>query len=491
MTRFDIFARIKSIEKFDVVIIGGGASGLGVALDAISRGYKVLLVEKDDFGKGTSSKATKLLHGGVRYLAQGNIGLVYEALRERTNIIKNAPHLSEILPFIIPIYSYWDAIQYYIGLKFYDILAGKKSLGKSEWLSKSCVIEKSPNIKQKGLIGGVMYFDGQFDDTRLCIDLVTTIIKLGGLCINYTEFTSFLGKEKNFDGITILDKLTHQKYEIKSKAIVNASGVYFDKIMAKQHTKSPLQIVPSRGSHVILDRSFLASDHAIMIPKTSDGRVLFLIPWKTVVIIGTTDTVTHKIESDPIATKEDIAFILGNAQEYLTKKPTLSDIKSTYAGLRPLASPKGDGQKTKEISRSHKVLVTNKNLFSILGGKWTTFRKMGEDTLDKIIKSKILPFKPSESANISIITATQIENGNPIHHNLPYTWEYLESIIPLEQVEHVEDLLARRSRCIFIDKKATIQILDAAITLIANIKNKDEKWKIQEKTNFLQFAESF
>lgn len=491
MTRADLFNEIKATNEYDIVIIGGGASGLGVALDAVSRGFKILLVEKDDYGKGTSSKATKLLHGGVRYLAQGNIALVYEALRERTSIIKNAPHVSEILPFVIPIYSWWDALQYYVGLTFYDLLAGRKSLGGSSWMSKSEVVERLPNIKQSDLKGGVEYFDGQFDDSRLCIDLVTTIQSLGGSCINYTEFVSFLNENNSFDGITILDKLSKIKYDIRAKAIVNASGVYFDRIMEKQKSTYPLKIVPSRGSHIILDRSFLASDSAIMIPKTSDGRVLFLIPWKNVLIVGTTDTIANKVESDPKATEEDIEFILANTQAYLTRKPTREDIKSTFAGLRPLASPKSEGQKSKEISRSHIVLVTNKNLFSLLGGKWTSFRKMGEDTVDKIIKKHILPRKESTSNQILISPSKVNNEGESIHPKLLYTWEYLKYAADHEQVEHVEDLLARRSRCIFLDKKATLEILDQTIDLLAMSKGKDDSWKIEEKARFIKFSGSF
>lgn len=491
MNRKELVQKAQTIEEVDVLVIGGGASGLGVALDAVSRGYSVICVEKDDFGKGTSSKATKLLHGGVRYLAQGDLFLVYEALRERTTIIENASHVSEILPFIIPIYTRWDALKYYVGLKFYDLLAGGKSLGKSSWLDKETTIKRLPNIKSEKLRGGIEYFDGQFDDSRLCIDVVNTISKQGGVCLNYTRFERFLDEENGFDGIEVYDKINDHHYEIKAKAIVNATGVYFDRIMQKQKSKFKLKIVPSRGSHIILDRSFLNSDDAIMIPKTTDGRVLFIIPWKTVVILGTTDTVTKKIESDPKATEEDIDFILSNAQAYLVRKPQRSDIKSTFAGLRPLASPKNEGQKTKEISRSHKILVNNINLFSLLGGKWTSYRKMGYDTLKKIIMRGVLPYAESTSHQLKI-EAPPVFSDNPyIHPDLPYSWEEIEYCINHELVEHAEDVLGRRTRCIFLNKEATLSVLDQVIDRIAEIKQKSNDWIQSEKIHFMKYADTF
>lgn len=492
MNRKKLLSELKSAEDIDILVIGGGATGLGVALDGMSRGFKVALIEQVDFGKGTSSKATKLLHGGVRYLENGDVGLVIEALREREYVLTHASHLSRIQKFVIPHYSEWQGWYYWAGLKTYDILSANRSLGKTVKISREETLALLPNLKKKGLKGGIVYTDGQFDDTRLCIDLVSTLYMHDSLVVNYCSAENFIyDSDHQITGVYAKDHITGETFEIKTKSVVNATGVFAEKTMALESEDTDIKIVPARGSHVVIDRSFLQSDEAIMIPKTSDGRVLFLVPWKNVVIVGTTDVVSKTLTMEPKATDQEIDFILQNAAKYLEKKPTRDDILSTFAGLRPLAAPKKEGKKSKEISRSHKVVKSKAGLFSVLGGKWTTFRKMGEDAVDKIIESNILPYKKSTSEEINIYNGTPNIEAQHIHENLPYTWEELKFYIEKEMVLHAEDLLCRRTRCILLDKAATLQILKKSIELIAEFYGHDDAWKKEEQERFLTIADAY
>jgi glycerol-3-phosphate dehydrogenase len=492
MKRNQILKEIKSSNDIDILVIGGGATGLGVALDGMSRGYKVAVLEKADFGKGTSSKATKLLHGGVRYLQNGDVGLVIEALREREFVLTQASHLSRIQKFVIPHYSHWEGWYYWAGLKAYDILSANRSLGRTVKISKEETLKMLPNLKKKGLKGGIVYTDGQFDDTRLCIDLVSTINKGEGMVINYCGAKDFIyDSTGKIAGVEAEDQKSGETFEIKAKSVVNATGVFAEKTMALESKDTDIKIVPARGSHIVLDRSFLQSDEAIMIPKTSDGRVLFLVPWKNVVIVGTTDVVSRTLTMEPKATNEEINFILKNATQYLEKAPTKKDILSTFAGLRPLAAPKKEGRKSKEISRSHKIVISKAGLFSVLGGKWTTFRKMGEDAVDEIINADILPNKKSKSEEITIHNGSPQNDGAYIHEKLPYTWAELETYVKNELVEHAEDLLCRRTRCILLHKEATLSILDQSIEMIADHHSYGSDWKEEEKVRFMDVAKFY
>ena len=491
MERQSIIHEVKKQDIFDIVVIGGGASGLGTALDAVSRGLSVLLVEKYDFGKGTSSKATKLLHGGVRYLAQGDIGLVIEALHERKTILKNAPHLARTQQFIIPFYDRWQGYYYLMGLKFYDLLSFKSTLGDSKMLSKKETLALLPNLKKEGLKGGVSYFDGQFDDSRLCIDLVHTIIEAGGFCLNYTSFEGYTLQESGNSLIHLTDHLSGQDYSIQTKSIVNAAGVHADDIIDKSGIEKNFSITPAKGSHLIINKNFLSSDVAIMIPKTSDGRVLFIIPWHAVSIIGTTDIATKDKSFDPIVTQEEITFMLQNAAAYFEKAPTEQDIISKYSGLRPLVAALDGHESSKDISRKHKIVKSKSGFYSLLGGKWTTFRKMGQDTIDFLIKDLQWNVKKSNSENLTIIPPENKNLGKPFHDLLPYTSAFFDYAIENELVESVEDLLARRTRCLFINKNATLEIVDEMINRIAVAKKKDVTWKINQKNQFLHLANSY
>lgn len=476
MNRSQLLQEIKAETNWDLIVIGGGASGLGTALDAVSRGMKVCLLEKYDFGKGTSSRSTKLVHGGVRYLEQGNIALVKEALQEREYILKQADHLSRVQPFIVPSFSWFTGIYYYIGLKVYDLLSGSKSIGKTTWLSKEKVIAKIPNISTDGLVGGIQYMDGQFDDARLCIDLVKTILHHGGKCINHAGAAKLTKVDGKVVGVTVKDEISGQEFDIKAKYVVNAAGIFTDDIVQLDQAGSKRTIVPSRGSHIVLDRSFLGGEEAIMIPKTSDGRVLFVIPWNGKVVAGTTDEKTDEAVAEPKATEEEISFILANCQQYLNKKPKRKDILTTFAGLRPLAAPKEGSGKTKEISRGHKVLVSPSGLVSIIGGKWTTFRKMGEDVIHKISKDRRIQFPPSKSLSLKIEGNGLYSSADRLHPSLPYSKQDFEQVIREEMPMTIEDVLCRRTRCIFLDAAATEQITPTVGAMLQQHLGQTDAW---------------
>jgi glycerol-3-phosphate dehydrogenase len=477
MKRKQIIETIKSTEQWDLLIIGGGASGLGVALDAISRGLKTLLVEKYDFAKGTSSKSTKLIHGGVRYLQQGNIKLVREALREREYLLDKAPHNAHLQPFIIPFYAYWMGFYYFIGLKMYDILAGSRQIGKTSWLSRKTTLKTLPQIKKKGLKGGILYYDGKFDDARLCLDLVRKINSKGGICINYCPITKLKDEGGQLVGGFIYDTINEQEYEIRARHIVNATGVFADEIIRMDDKNASRKIIPSRGSHIVLDKKFIASNHAVMIPKTSDGRVLFAIPWNEKCIVGTTDILSEKSEIEPKITENEIQFILENAANYFESKPTKKDILSVFAGLRPLAAPEEGGGKTKEISRGHKIFQSEKGLITIIGGKWTTFRKMGQDVLDFLEKKNNI-FPPSKSENIEIGPPPSMIKES-INRN-DFNQKVIDYFIDEELACTPEDILARRSRLLFLNAQ---QALDLAPEIINKMQNKlghEKNWTINQ-----------
>ena len=515
--------RIKNLEKlmdqgkiWDIAVIGGGASGLGVALDALSRGLSVVLVEKADFAKGTSSRSTKLLHGGVRYLAQGDISLVFEALKERGSLLKNAPHLTHNQPFIIPIYTFYDRLQYSIGLKIYDWMAGRLRLGKSRFISKDETIKRLPQIKREGLKGGVVYHDGQFDDARLALCVAMTCNDLGGCMLNYTKVNG-LEKDRSgkITGIQVRDMIGKKNHSIKAKMVVNATGVFADKILQMDKPEAPKSIQPSQGIHLVLEKSFLGGKDALMIPKTSDGRVLFAVPWQDKLVLGTTDTLREKAKLEPEALQKEIDFVLETAASYLSKAPTKADVLSVYAGLRPLAAPKEEGAKTKEISRSHKVILSDSKLVTITGGKWTTFRKMGEDTVEYFKEVAGEPLKPSSSLNIYYRGFTEKppsghwkgygsdaeaiqqmikDNSNAgelLHPNYPYTKAEVIWAVKNEMAIRVEDILARRLRILFLDARAALAMAPKVAEIMAQELGYDETWITEELADFEKLGNKY
>ena len=509
MNRERNLKKLSEIEVWDVLVIGGGASGLGVALDACSRGLHVLLIEQCDFGKGTSSRSTKLVHGGVRYLKNGQLSMVIEALRERGIMLKNAPHLVRNMSFVIPTYDWWTTPFYGIGLKIYDLMAGKLGLGPSEMLTKAETIDRIPNVNQEGLNGGIIYHDGQFDDARMAISLAHTVNQHNGTVLNYMKFDSFIHKKNEVIGIHASDVLQSKSYAIKAKSIVNATGVFAEDIMKLDDPSSKIRIKPSQGIHIVLDKSFLQSENAIMVPNTTDGRVLFAVPWKEVVVVGTTDIEIQDISIEPKATNEEIDFILKNAEMYMTRKPKRSDIKSVFAGLRPLISK--EDKPSKDLSRKHTVFQSTSGVIHLLGGKWTTYRQMGKDTMDQIVSSLQLTNKQSQTEKLRIFGYKEGTDWNdslhvygsekaavasmgslePLTDTLPITEAQVIYAVKMEMAQTLEDVLSRRTRCLLIDAKESIRIAPHIAKIMARELNFGENWQEQQIKLFLDLASNY
>lgn len=486
--RNELIARLAAIRHYDLAIVGGGATGLGVALDAAARGFSVVLVESHDFAKGTSSRATKLVHGGVRYLAQGNISLVREALHERTTLLGNAPHLAQPLSFIMPSYKWWETPFYGMGLKMYDALAGKAGLGKTEFLNRAETLALLPTVQPHGLKGGVRYWDGQFNDARLALALARTAASYGALLVNYCRAADLVYEAGRVAGLVCEDTRTSQQYRINARCIVNAAGVWVDELRQKdgmanggdaRHPVKPL-VAPSQGVHVVVDREFLGADVGLMVPKTADGRVLFAVPWLGKVILGTTDTPRDDLPREPLPFKEEVDFILNESARYLRRAPLRSDVKSVWVGLRPLVKPTDDdGESTKGLSREHAVLVSRSGLVTVTGGKWTTYRAMAEDVLSTCVKKSLLKGpKESVTAHLKLIGAgppgmqtRSICQPPGLHSygdeqslvmslpgaNIALSEGLTEAMVRFaarfEYAIAVEDVLARRSRLLFLDAR--------------------------------------
>ncbi|UYQ93657.1 glycerol-3-phosphate dehydrogenase/oxidase [Chitinophaga horti] len=513
----ELNSKVNAGDEWDLVIIGGGATGLGAALEAVTRGYKTLLVEQSDFAKSTSSKSTKLVHGGVRYLAQGDVALVREASIERGLLTKNAPHLVHNTSFVIPAYSLWDSIMYTVGLKLYDWMAGRLSLGRSRHISKRETLQRLPTLATNKLSSGILYHDGQFDDSRLAINLVQTIAEHGGLVLNYMKVT---GLQKNSNGriekVKLQDVETNTTYEVKTRGVINATGVFADDVLRMDNPEARHSIAASQGVHLVLDREFLPGNDALMIPKTSDGRVLFAVPWHNKVVVGTTDTPVKAISLDPEALEQEISFILATAGAYLSKPPQRADVRSVWAGLRPLAAPQGNNEKTKEISRSHKITVSPAGLITIIGGKWTTFRKMAEDVIDKLEESHGWPVTRSVTDRLPLHGATErVDFDSPMYFygadapqvealakQEPALEEVLSSGLGIikaqviwaarnEMARTVEDVLARRIRALFLDAREAVRIAPQVAAMLAAELGYDQQWEAQQLREFNELAKTY
>jgi glycerol-3-phosphate dehydrogenase len=497
----------KDLDPWDVVIIGGGATGLGAALEAVTRGYRTLLLEQVDFAKSTSSKSTKLVHGGVRYLAQGDVSLVREASVERGRLAANAPHLVRNLAFVIPTYSFWENFKYTIGLKMYDWLAGRLSLGKSVHISKAETLQRLSTLKQDRLAGGVLYHDGQFDDSRLAVNLAQTIADKGGTVLNYMRVTSLQKNAAgNINGLTVKDTLNDGE----------EWHLHTDDVLEMDNPAAPKSIAASQGVHVVLDSEFLPGHDALMIPATSDGRVLFVVPWHNKVVVGTTDTPVNHISLEPRALEEEIGFILRTAGQYLSRPPQRADVRSVWAGLRPLAAPKAEGHKTKEISRSHKIIVSASGLITIIGGKWTTYRRMAEDVIHQLEVSLRWKETTSVTHELKIHGATNNVNwddpwyfyGSDVLHihqmvaTQPDLQEELSGdyhiikaqvvwAVKEEMARNIEDFLARRTRLLFLDAREALRIAPAVARIMAEELHKDEHWVATQISSFAAEAKAY
>ena len=513
MNRNDSIVKLNKVLEWDIVIIGGGASGLGVAVDASKRGYKTLLLEKHDFGKGTSSRSTKLIHGGVRYLQNGDITLVIESLKERGILKRNAPHLVQDLSFVIPTYDWWASPFYGIGMKIYDMMAGKLGLGKSVIISKGETEKLIPNVNKKGLRGGVIYHDGQFDDSRMAITLALSANSKKTALLNYCNVDGLIKNNNEIIGLSFTDSINSKKYQVKSKVVINATGVFAEEIIRMDQPQIEKMIQPSQGVHIVLEKKFLKSKHAILIPQTSDGRVLFAVPWKNYVVVGTTDTQIKNASEEPKPLKEEIDFILKNASKYMTIKPNKCDIKSVFAGLRPLAAT-SDKKSTKEVSRSHKIDISPSGLISVLGGKWTTYRKISEDAIDTAISIKKLKKKKCKTEKTKLFGyKKKVDFSDPMHvygslkkkveslggkddNNSLSTKFYITNNIIEWSIIHemaltLEDILARRTRCIFLDSNESKLIAPNVAKKMAEVLEKDQEWIDTELKNFNKLIKNY
>ncbi|MDP0491105.1 MAG: glycerol-3-phosphate dehydrogenase/oxidase [Verrucomicrobiota bacterium JB023] len=511
MKREQALKHIKGASKpYDFCIIGGGATGLGAAVDAASRGHSVVLLEQADFAKGTSSRSTKLVHGGVRYLQQGNVSLVLEALRERGRLAKNAPHLVHDLSFVIPNYSWWEGPFYGIGMKVYDRMAGKLGLGPSRWLSKEETVERIPTVETDSLTGGVMYHDGQFDDSRLAVNLAQTAAGLGAKIVNYARVTG-LHKEEGFvSGVEVTDLESNEVFTVQARCVINATGIFVDDLRVKDDEAAKPMVTVSQGIHVVLPKEFLPGNAAIMIPKTADGRVLFAVPWHNCVVVGTTDTPLPNKSMEPRALQEEVDFVMEHAAQYLTKDPTPDDVLSVFAGLRPLVSS-GDDSDTAAISRDHTIVVSNSGLLTVTGGKWTTYRKMAEDVIDQAEMVAGVDQKRCETESLQIHgwsrTPIPEENLKPygsdaqsiralgddalVHPELSLTRAEVRWHAREEMARTVEDVLARRSRCLLLNAKASIEAAPEVARLLAEELNRGEDWMASAIEDFTSLAQGY
>lgn len=487
MNRDENIKRIRERNHpWDIIVIGGGATGVGCALDAASRGHDVLLLEQHDFGKGTSSRSTKLIHGGVRYLKQGNISLVREALKERGILLRNAPHVVHTQEFIVPCYSHWEKLMYGLGLKIYDMLASEHSIGKSRILSHDETRQRLPSLRSNGLTGGVLYHDGQFDDTRLLIDMAQTASSKGACLVNYARVTSFVRDAEKISGVAFEDTETGEIHTVAARAVVNATGAFCDAVRRLSDSSARPVVTFAQGSHIVLDRSFLPSNAAVMIPKTSDGRVLFCIPWHEHVLVGTTDTPVDSASLEPEALDIEIDFLLETAGEYLTKKPTRADIKSVFSGIRPLVS-RSDVSKTSALSRSHELFVDASGLVTITGGKWTTYRRMAEDAVSKAMS--IGGVMPAECLTATLrIESEGADSGEQLHRELPFTIADVLHAVRNEMARTIEDVLARRTRGLFLNATAAIEIAPRVAEILAVELSKDQAWCSAEVVRFAETA---
>src|SRR5215475_14527015 len=489
MRREEMLRRIRERQDpWDIAIIGGGATGIGVAVDAAARGFDVVLVEAHDFGKGTSSRSTKLVHGGVRYLEQGNIPLVMSALKERGLLRQNAPHLVKDLAFVVPNYSWWEAPFYGIGLKLYDMLAGKYGFGKSRVLSYDETLERIPSLQTEGLRGGVIYYDGQFDDSRLLIHLAATAADHGAAIVNYMPVTGLLKDEEGYiNGVVGRDDENGKEYSIEAKVVINATGMFTDRIRQMADSAVTAMIEPSQGIHLVFERSFLEGDTAVMVPHTSDGRVMFAIPWHDHTLVGTTDTPIQEPSYEPRPFEQEIQFILDTAALYLSRPPQRKDVLSVYVGIRPLVKSSGPGAKTSALSRDHTIHVDNSGLLTITGGKWTTYRHMAEDCVDHAITLGRLREEPCVTKTLKIhgyrqhiedlgnlwvygsdadairdIAARAPSLATPLHPDLPYIGAEIIWAARQEMARTLEDALARRTRALFLNSKVATEIAPLA-----------------------------
>jgi glycerol-3-phosphate dehydrogenase len=515
--RVDVLRQLsEQVEPWDVLVIGGGATGLGAAVEAASRGYRTLLVERFDFAKGTSSRSTKLVHGGVRYLEQMNLTLVLDALRERGHMLRNAPHLVHDQSFVVPAYSYAALPYYGLGLKIYERLSGKLSMGRSQLLSRENTMERLPGIVGDGLRGGILYHDGQFDDARYVIALLRTLQDLGGTAINYVEAVRILERGGKIVGIQAQDREDNSIFDLQARVVINACGVYAQETLAMDHAVHGSFLAVSQGTHFVLPHSFLPGNTALMIPKTADGRVLFAIPWHGATIVGTTDEPVDGADFEPKALGTEKRFLLDHIARYFGHRPGNAEILSVWSGLRPLVR-KG-GVKTSKLSRDHTILVSQSGLITVTGGKWTTYRRMGQDTIDRACQIGSLPSRRSRTlgmklhgwtlesvgttsewervygSDLPMLCALSSEDSSLdalLHPRLPFRLREVVWAARHEMARTVEDVLARRTRALFLDARAAIEAAPVVAGILTRELDRSEAWMAKDLSCFIETAKGY
>lgn len=517
MNRDALIARLLArTDPWDVVVVGGGATGAGVAVDAASRGYSVLLLEQGDFGQGTSSRSTKLVHGGVRYLARGNVSLVMDALRERAALRANAPHLVRPLPFLVPSYAWWQKPYYGTGLALYSLLAGRQGFGDSSILSRRDALARVPTLRTQDLRGGVTYFDGQFDDARLVVNLVQTAAEQGAVPLNYVRVTGVTkGPGGALDGLVAQDLEGRHELAIPARVVINATGPFADGLRRLAVPDAATLIAPSQGIHLVFDRSFLPGASGIMVPKTPDGRVMFAVPWHGHTVVGTTDTPLREVAMEPRPLEAEIAFVLETAAPYFEKPPARADVKSTFAGIRPLVARQG-AESTASLSRDHTICVEAARLITITGGKWTTYRRMAEDAVDAAATAADLPQRPcvtrtlhvhgwhphaeqlgpldvygSDAAHIEAIVRGNPDLGRALHAGLGCTGAAVVWAARAEMARTVEDVLARRCRVLFLDAAAACAMAPEVAAILGRELGRDAAWQARQVAAFTILARQY
>lgn len=514
--RDDVMKDIGAHREWDFVIVGGGATGLGAAVEAASRGYRTLLLEAEDFAKATSSRSTKLVHGGVRYLQQGNLKLVLEALRERGRMLRNAPHLAHRRAFVIPAYAFWELPFYGAGLTAYDLLAGREGIGRSGILSTGTTIQALPAIRKEGLKGGIRYYDGQFDDARYAISLLRTLFDLGGIALNYARVTNLLKRNGKICGVTAKDAETGTAFECGAKVVINATGIFSDSLRCIDDPQVKPVIAVSQGTHIVLPREFLPGHSALMIPKTSDGRVLFAIPWHDRVLVGTTDDPVPRPVYEPQSMPNERKFLIAHIERFLGRRPVDSDVRSVWSGQRPLVR-QADTANTAAISRDHTILISPSQLVTITGGKWTTYRRMAQDVIDRAIPLGGLKHAPSRTAELRLhgwtakpearndwervygadlpllrsLTKEDPELDEFLHPALPFRKSEIRWAARYDMARTVEDVLARRTRALFLDAWASIEAAPVTASLLASELERSEEWAQNQIASFQKLAQGY
>lgn len=474
-----------SSETWDFIVVGGGATGLSVALDAASRGYRTVLLDQADFAEGTSSKSTKLIHGGVRYLRGGEIGLVRESLRERGRLLRNAPGLVEPLPFIVPAYRWYERVFYGLGLTIYDRLAGGLGIGRTGHLDGGAVSERVPNLRRRGLHGGTLYWDGQFDDAALALAMARTAAAEGAVVLNHVRVVGLVKEGGKVAGVEARTRFEGRELRLRGRVVVNATGVFVDEIRRMDEAEADASVRPSQGIHLVLERRFLGGDTAVMIPKTDDGRVLFLIPWKNRVLLGTTDTEEVDVSLHPRPLAAEIDYLIRHVGRYLDEVPSHDDIRSVFAGLRPLASPsRAKAGTTASLSRSHCLFTSESGLVTITGGKWTTCRQMGEDAVDHAVAMAGLASRPCRTADLTLLGASSVEVSEPLDPELPYGMGEVDRAVREEMALTLDDVLSRRTRAAFLDEAAARRCAPKVAERMAALLGRDARWVREEIADF-------